>query len=254
MSTAAPSFHWTSASRSHPGHVRAVNEDSYLDCADRRFWAVADGMGGHTMGDLASNMAVRALTDLPTGDELEQRVAATLKRLDTVNRILRGEAQRRKVPLIGTTIAALIAGDSRCCCLWAGDSCIYRYRAGRLAQLTRDHSHLAEAHARQVSSEDDTVVRPRANMITRALGAEDMLRIEQLTVDLLDGDVFLLCTDGLSNEVNEASMLEMLRPGVCSAACQGIVNLALATEARDNLTAVVVCAEDLSSPERTLRR
>jgi protein phosphatase len=247
-------FRWTSASRSHPGRVRQVNEDACLDQSEHGLWAVADGMGGHSLGEFASGLAVQSLMDLPVAEDLEQRVSAALDRLQEVNRRLRAEALRRDVPLIGTTIAALLAVGGVCSCLWAGDSRIYLYRAGRLRQLTRDHNHLEAARSRHVSRLDDTLVLPRANLITRALGAEDTLHIDRMTVELLDGDMFLLCTDGLSNEVSELSIEQALLRGICSLALRRMVDMALDREARDNITAVVVNAEDLSSPDRTILR
>jgi protein phosphatase len=248
------SFHWTSASRSHPGRVRRVNEDACLDQSEHGLWAVADGMGGHSLGEFASGLAVQSLTDLPAAKDLEQRVNVAVDSLCEVNRHLRGEALRRDVPLIGTTIAALLAAGSVCSCLWAGDSRIYLYRAGHLKQLTRDHSHLEAARSRHVSRSDVTVERPPANLITRALGAEEMLEIDRITVEVCDGDIFLLCTDGLSNEVSDLSIKQALLPGICSLACDALVDMALDREARDNITAVVVRAEDLSSPDRTILR
>ena len=148
----------------------------------------------------------------------------------------------------------LLAAGGHCSCLWAGDSRIYLYRAGRLRQLTRDHNHLEAARSRQVSSSDDMLQLPAANLITRALGAEDTLQIDRMTVELLDGDIFLLCTDGLSNEVSEPSMEQALLPGICPQACDALVDMALARQARDNITAVVVRAEELSSPDGTILR
>jgi protein phosphatase len=246
------SLQWTSASRSHPGRVRQINEDACLDQSEHGLWAVADGMGGHTLGEFASGLAVQGLMDLPAAEDLEQRVSAALERLQEVNRRLRAEALRREVPLIGTTIAALVAAGGLCSCLWAGDSRIYLYRGGRLRQLTRDHNHLEAVRSRHVSSSDDTVVLPRANLITRALGAEDTLHIDRTTVELLDGDIFLLCTDGLSNEVSELWIEQALLPGICRQACDTLIDMALDREARDNITAVVVRAEDLGSQDRTI--
>jgi serine/threonine protein phosphatase PrpC len=247
-------FRWTSAPRSHPGRVRQVNEDACLDQPELGLWAVADGMGGHTLGDFASGLAVQGLMNLPAAEDLEQRISAATKRLHEVNRRLRDEAQRRDVPLIGTTIAALLAAGSLCSCLWAGDSRVYLYRAGRLRQLTRDHNHLEAARWRHVSSSDDTLELPRANLITRALGAQDTLHIDTVTVEVLDGDIFLLCTDGLSNEITELSIERALLPGICSLACDALVDMALEREARDNISAVVVRAEELSSPDQTIVR
>jgi protein phosphatase len=254
MSIDTGSFRWTSASRSHPGRVRQVNEDACLDQSEHGLWAVADGMGGHSLGDFASGLAVQSLMDLPAAEDLEQRVSVAVDWLQEVNRQLRTEALRRDVPLIGTTIAALLAAGSLCSCLWAGDSRIYLYRAGRLRQLTRDHSQLEAVRSRHISRSDETLARPRANLITRALGAEDTLHIDRTIVELLDGDIFLLCTDGLSNEVSELSIKQALLPGNCSLACDALIDMALGREARDNITAVVVRAEDLSSPDRTILR
>jgi protein phosphatase len=254
MSIDTSSFRWTSASRSHPGRVRKVNEDACLDQPEYGLWAVADGMGGHTLGEFASGLAVQGLTDLPAAGDLEQRVNCARDRLQEVNQRLRAEALRRDVPLIGTTIAVLLAAGSLCSCLWAGDSRIYLYRGGRLRQLTRDHSHLEAARARHVSKSDETLARPQANLITRALGAEDIVDIDSVNIELIDGDIFLLCTDGLSNEVSELSIKHALLPGICSVACDALVDMALDRDARDNITAVVVRAEDLGSPDRTILR
>jgi protein phosphatase len=244
--------------RTHAGR-RPRNEDAVLARPEKGLWAVADGMGGHTLGEFASGLAVQGLKDLPAAEDLahgssglEQRVTAALERLQEVNRRLRAEALWREVPLIGTTIAALVAAGSLCCCLWAGDSRIYLFRAGCLVQLTRDHNHLEAACSRPISRSDDTLTRPRKNWITRALGAEDTLDIDRATVELQDGDLFLLCTDGLSNEVGELSIERALLPGVCRMACDALLDLALGSEARDNITAVVARVEDLSSPDRTI--
>jgi protein phosphatase len=243
---ATRSYGWTSASRSHPGRVREVNEDACLDQPEHELWAVADGMGGHALGEFASGLAVHRLMSLPVAKDLAQRVKAAREGLQEANRDLRAEAVRRKTPRIGTTIAALLAAGRRCACLWAGDSRIYLYRAGRLRLLTRDHSLLEAARSRR-----DALILPRANLVTRALGCEDTVELDEVTIELLDDDIFLLCSDGLSNEVSELSIEQALMPGICATACRTLVDMALERDARDNITAVVVRAEDLSSPDRT---
>ena len=244
-------FRWTSASQSHAGLVREINEDACLEQPERGLWAVADGMGGHALGEFASRLAIRSLIDLPVPQSLEQYVHDAHARLQSANRRLRSEAAQRDVPVIGTTIAALLASGHHCACLWAGDSRIYLFRAGRLRLLTRDHSQVEAARSRHRSSSDDTLLRPPANLITRALGAEDTLEIDRATVEVLDGDVFLLCSDGLSNEVSELAMEQALLPGNCRQASQALIDLALQRGGHDNITAVVVRAEDLYSPDRT---
>jgi protein phosphatase len=254
MDTETSSILWTSASRSHPGRVRQVNEDSCLEQSDYGLWAVADGMGGHSLGEFASGLAMQSLMDLPHTERLEDRVAMAMERLWEVNRHLRAEAPRRNVPLIGTTIAALVSTGNQCSCLWAGDSRIYLYRAGRLKQLTRDHNHIEAARWRHVSGYEDTIELPQANYITHALGAEDTLHIDQMTFELHDGDIFLLCTDGLTNVVSAFLIEQALLTGICRMACDTLVDMALDRQARDNVTAVVVHAEDLGSPDRTIVR
>lgn len=244
-------FHWTSASRSHAGRVREVNEDACLEQPGRGLWAVADGMGGHSLGEFASRLAIRSLADLPPPQNLKQYVALAQERLQGANRRLRDEAARRDVQLIGTTIAALLVSQRECACLWAGDSRIYLYRKGRLRQLTRDHSEV-EAVRSRARKADDTLHLPPSNVITRALGAEETIDIECETIEVLDGDVFLLCSDGLSNEVAEAAIEHALLPGNCRQASQELLDLALEHGGRDNITAVVVRAADLYSPDRTV--
>ena len=252
MNNESGSIRWTSASRSHPGRVREVNEDACLEQPKCGTWAVADGMGGHSLGEFASRVAIRSLMDLPTTGTLEQRAAAAETRLLEANRRLRAEAARRDVPVIGTTIAALLVTENRFACVWAGDSRIYLYRDGRLKQLTRDHSQLEAVRSLHVGSSDDTLDRPPANVITRALGGDDQLELDAVGADVADGDLFLLCSDGLTNEVSEAAIVQALLPGSCRLAADALVEMALERGGRDNITAVVVRAEDLSSPDRTV--
>jgi protein phosphatase len=232
--------------------VREVNEDACLEQPRCGAWAVADGMGGHSLGEFASRVAVRSLTDLPAADTLEQRIDTAKARLLEANRRLRAEAARRDVPVIGTTIAALLVAEHRCACVWAGDSRVYLYRAGRLKQLTRDHSQLEAVRALHVGTADVTLDRPPANVITRALGGDDTLELDHVVSDVVDGDLFLLCSDGLSNEVSEVAIAQALLPGSCRLATDALVDIALERGGRDNITAVVVRAEDLSSPDRTV--
>jgi protein phosphatase len=250
----AGDFRWTSASRSHPGRVREINEDACLEQPERGLWAVADGMGGHALGEFASRLAIRSLMDLPAPENLARYVSAAQERLQQANRRLRDEAARRDVPVIGTTIVALLASQRHCACLWAGDSRIYLYRSGRLRQLTRDHSQLEAVLSRHVASSDDTLDRPPANLITRAIGGADTLELDDNTIEVVDGDVFLLCSDGLSNEVSELAIEQALLPGNCRLASETLLELALERGGRDNITVVVVRAEDLCSPDRTAMR
>jgi protein phosphatase len=245
MAQATP-FHWQSASCSHVGRVRRINEDSLLDQPERGLWAVADGMGGHTLGDVASRMVVDALAHMPEANANDIRSC-----LGEVNRRLMKEAAIRDVQVIGSTAVVLLASGSRCSCIWAGDSRIYRYRDGVLQQLTRDHSHVEELVARGLLSPADASHHPGHNLITRAIGVADLLELEEGDTEVRDGDMFVLCSDGLSNEVDAQQMSTLLAHHDCRLAAQRLVEEALEHGGRDNVTVVVVMAIDPGSEEMT---
>lgn len=245
-------FRWTSASRSHVGLVRKVNEDSCLDLPEQRLWAVADGMGGHALGDFASQAIVSALGKMPPCDRLGERVVEARERLQAVNRMLREEADLRGVHIIGSTIVLLLAQGRRCAYLWAGDSRIYRCRNGLLTLLTRDHSQIEELRAIGNPALEEAISPIVRNMITRAVGAAETLDLDEEIIDIEDGDVFLLCSDGVSNEVSEEEMCSVLAPGNCRHAAETLIDIALERGGHDNISAVVVRADDLGSTDKTV--
>ncbi|NMF99771.1 protein phosphatase 2C domain-containing protein [Aromatoleum toluolicum] len=242
---------WTSAARCHVGLVREVNEDSFLDRPERALWAVADGMGGHDAGDLASGMVVATLDGLPAFSSLTNLVDAARERLQDVNRRLRAEALMRDVSIIGSTVVALLACERYGAYLWAGDSRIYLYRKGRLTLLSRDHSTLEELRARGFPVGNDAL-QPGHNLITRAVGAVDVLALDQGAVVVGDGDIFLLCSDGLSNLVSEEDIRDNLAAGDCRQAADALVDLALKAGGHDNITAVVIRADDPDCSDMTV--
>ncbi|SAK46483.1 PP2C family protein-serine/threonine phosphatase [Caballeronia ptereochthonis] len=244
-------FRWTSAARTDTGCVRQINEDALLDAPERGLWAVADGMGGHAVGDLASRMVIESLAKVPGMNGLANVVADARARLLDVNERLRAEAARRLVSRIGSTVVLLAACDGTCGYVWAGDSRIYLFRHGRLVQLTRDHSHVEEMKARGQLTAEEALNHPAQHLITRAVGALDVLELDENTLELNDGDTFLLCSDGLSNEVSEAEMASELAPGNCEMAAQRLLEIALARGGRDNISVVVAHAEDVMASDKT---
>lgn len=248
----ASSFQWSSGSRSHVGRVRKLNEDACLEAPEKGLWAVADGMGGHAVGDVASQMVVDSLNDLAPPSSFDAFEVDVRECIYSVNSRLRREASKRQEQVIGSTVAVLFAFDRRCLYLWAGDSRIYLYREGELRQLTRDHSQLEELIARGVMRRDEAEKHVGANAITRAVGGKDTLDLEGEVLEICDGDTFLLCSDGLYNEVSGTEIAEILIRGDCHYASDKLVDLALARGARDNVTAVVVRADDELTAERTV--
>jgi protein phosphatase len=237
-------FHWTSVAQTDVGRVRSRNEDACLAQPQRGLWVVADGMGGHAFGDVASRTVVEALDRLPPPASLARFVDAARATLVQVNGTLRAEARARHVPVMGSTVVVLLAVGTEAACLWAGDSRIYLYRHGRLQQLTRDHSQAAALQARGVDAAASAAV--GGNMITRAVGASDTLDVEVTTLSVRDGDIFLLCSDGLSNPVPDQDIRDTLAGGDCGQAAQTLVRMALENGGRDNVTVVVAQASDMS--------
>ncbi|MDE1184288.1 protein phosphatase 2C domain-containing protein [Paraburkholderia sp.] len=245
-------FRWSSSARSDAGRVRELNEDACLDQPQHGRWAVADGMGGHAVGDLASRLVVDTLSQMGTPTSMKRFLADARTRLQTANRQLREEAARRQVQRIGSTVVVLLACDRFCGYLWAGDSRIYLYRQGQLRQLTRDHSHVEEMKSLGHLTEEEARHHPAQHLITRAVGATDRLALDEDAIEVIDGDVFLLCSDGLSNEVSDDEILAALSGEDCRRASDELVDIALSRGGHDNISAVVVQAEDPDASDKTL--
>ena len=142
--------------------------------------------------------------------------------------------------------------DRFCGYLWAGDSRIYLYREGQLRQLTRDHSQVEQLKSLGVLTDEEARHHPAQHMITRAVGATDQLELDDDAIEVADGDVFLLCSDGLSNELSDDEIGSVLSSTERATACEELVELALARGGRDNITAVVVEAQDPDASDKTL--
>jgi protein phosphatase len=243
---------WSSAARTDVGLVRTRNEDSMLDRPARRLWSVADGMGGHSFGDVASKMAVDALDAMAPAPALRQVLDDARAALLGVNHALLAEAAARSVEVIGSTVVVLLAHGRTAACLWAGDSRIYLCRGGGLHQLTRDHNQFEELQVRNHISAAEAMAYPGGNMITRALGAASALELDEVELQVSDRDVFLLCSDGLSNAVGPEDIYGALAGGDCREAADKLIALALANGGSDNISVVVVRADDVDRDQTVL--
>jgi type VI secretion system protein ImpM len=245
FSAARPARQWRSSAMTTVGKVRKKNEDAYLDQPAAGLWAVADGMGGHWAGELASKTAVEALATLPVaGNDLENALADAAGRLRAANdRLLAMAEEKGMGRTMGSTVVAMLATENRGAAIWAGDSRLYRLRGQILTQLTRDHS-LAEELARQ-----GTVAMEaggpgiNTNVITRAVGAQPELLLDTITFQAEADDVYLLCSDGLVREVQDEEISSILRWHERDRCARALVELALERGARDNVTVVVVWPE-----------
>jgi serine/threonine protein phosphatase PrpC len=238
---AALGLRWRSHGRSDVGRIRVVNEDAFLENPQKGVWAVADGMGGHLAGDVASRAVVDALRTVAPQDGIESLIAdvnACLQRTNAA--LLRRSQADAEGQIMGSTVVILLAVANHCATLWAGDSRLYRFRGGRLSQLTRDHSPDAEGEpAEDRSPEKEN----SSNVVTRALGAEDDLAVDTVVFEADPGDTYLLCSDGLVKEVNPREIADILNQADPEQSSRALIDLALARGARDNVTVVVVVAD-----------
>jgi serine/threonine protein phosphatase PrpC len=235
-----PALHWSSSSRTDVGMVRQHNEDACLDRPEAGLWAVADGMGGHSAGDVASAMIVQRLQALDPAQPLSRLVDQAEEILAAVNAELRQLAANREAATIGSTVVALIAHDAHAVCLWAGDSRAYRLRDGVLEQVTQDHALVADLVDRGVLSAEQAANHPQSNLVTRAVGAGDTLKLDLEIMRLRPGDRFILCSDGLDKELRHEEIRELLARGDGAGAANALVELALSRGSRDNVTVVAV--------------
>lgn len=230
-----------SAARTHVGTVRRRNEDAVLERVEIGLWAVADGAGGHQRGDYASSRIIAALRHVNpalSGPSLVEEVKGSLAE---VNREVRAKAATiGSNALIGSTVAVLLIWDDQSCCLWAGDSRLYRMRAGRLHQLSRDQSHVQDLVDRGEILPEAAAAHPMSNIVTNLIGAFDQLVLEERRDRLQPGDILLLCSDGLSSALRDAEMAHILTGSPLAAAADRLIEQALDQGARDNVSAVVV--------------
>jgi serine/threonine protein phosphatase PrpC len=242
-------YRYGSAAATHVGTVRTLNEDAWLDRPDLGLWAVADGMGGHEAGDYASRAIVHALHDLDPPANAPEFLSAVGDCLAAVHADLRGVAAERGVTLIGSTVVVFLTFDGHFACLWAGDSRLYRVRDGDLEQITKDHSQVQELVDSGVIDADAAEQHPAANVITRAVGAGDTLDLDLRQGRIEQGDLFLLCSDGLFKALPEREIAAILASDPIETAAQRLIEQALAAHASDNVTVVIVAArEDVESP------
>lgn len=197
------------ASYTDAGQRRQLNEDALIEIADEGLWAVADGMGGHSQGDYASRHVCASLA----GFRASGFPGVALVRIDTALRAcndhLAARARDSGVDAIGCTVAVLSVHRHMVLCSWSGDARIYRARHGQLRQLTRDHTQRTLAEDDDLMLERQTPL-PVSGVLTHAIGGHDDLFVEHCCYELLSGDRYLLCTDGLYKELDEQQLLACL--------------------------------------------
>ncbi len=225
------------AALSDVGRQREGNEDSML--VDPPLFVVADGMGGAQAGEVASGLAVETLADVPAEpDNVEE---ALVDAITEANRRIHDRAKEdRDLAGMGTTITATLVHDGKVTIGHVGDSRAYRWREGELAQLTDDHSLVAELERHGKITAAEARVHPQRSMILRALGVGGEVEVDTYCFEGDEGDVFLLCSDGLAGLVHDEVIAEVFRTAdSLELAAQELIDLANLSGGPDNITTVL---------------
>jgi PPM family protein phosphatase len=243
------------AGSTHVGMKRNHNEDNYLVLTEENLVCVADGMGGHSSGEIASRIAVDELGEfyrLTSKDQEatwpfkmdkqrnydENRLATGIKLANS--RIFERATVDTKYKGMGTTIVSVHFAESAVYVGHVGDSRVYFFRGGVLQQVTEDHSLLNDYLKAKKLSPEEIENFPHKNVIVRALGMKEQVQVDVTRVDPLQNDVFLLCSDGLSGMISDAQMQDILsRTPELEKACGQLIDLANAAGGNDNVTCVL---------------
>lgn len=231
---------YRSASFSHVGMVRQLNEDAFLELTDSRLWAVADGMGGHTAGEYVASLIVDSLRRFSPRDSFAESIATLQRILMEVNATVREETLLRRVKMMGSTVLVFATCQDIGVCLWAGDSRLYRLRDGALEAISRDHSYVQALQDRGLINEAEAREHPQAQLITRAVGVEPALDLAQINLHICPDDTYLLCSDGLNKTVDELEIGALLGHPEPEQIVRSLVHLGLTRGAPDNITAIVI--------------
>ena len=228
-------------SKTDVGLRRKVNEDSLLVRTERGYWAVADGMGGHDAGDVASSKVTQALLELPIVYGLDDLVASAVEALKRVNRdliALAGSSEGQRT--IGSTVVGIAIANGQFRCFWAGDSRAYRIRDGAIERLSRDHSLVQSLVDAGMLAPDEAESHPNANVITRAVGVAEELTIDIVDGDARVGDLFLLASDGLTRPMSDSEIAAALVSNPPAIAAGKMVDTVLSRGAPDNVSMIIV--------------
>jgi serine/threonine protein phosphatase PrpC len=239
-----------STALSHAGRKRRRNEDAYV--LEPPLFAVADGMGGAKAGEVASSLAAAALQESDgDGSSGEARVASLIEEAN--RRVFRRATEDRAASGMGTTMTVAIVEEDRVTIGHVGDSRAYLIREGRLEQLTDDHSLVAELVRSGRLTPEEAEIHPQRAVITRAVGTEPDVDVDTFSVQGAAGDLFLICSDGLTDMVDEATILEAVEQnrGDLKAAAKALVNAANRGGGEDNITVVFFELSEEEPGEKT---
>jgi serine/threonine-protein phosphatase Stp1 len=224
------------ASRTHAGTVRTLNEDRLLAIPELGLLAVADGMGGHDCGDIAAQTVIGAISAARPASR-----AALGEAIEQAHRSLTERAYA-SAAISGSTVVALLLRDGGYECLWAGDSELWLVRDGEARKLTHDHSLVEELIRSGSLAESERRRHPYSHVITRAVGVAETILLDEVSGAALAGDIFLLCSDGLTGAVDPARFAAIGEDQTLEAAAESLLRDALGAGASDNVSFILVRA------------
>ena len=225
--------------KSHVGLVREKNEDSVLVDESRGIYILADGMGGHRGGEVASRLAastlLEALADQTPSLELLQKGFHQAN-----DAVYRRQLEDSAISGMGTTMTALWSGDEHILLGHVGDSRAYLYMNGRLRQISEDHSVVGDMLRAGAITEEEAFHHPYRNVITRAVGTDDTVRVDTVRVLKSPGSRWLLCSDGLTDLVRDGEIADTLAELDGKEAVDRLVELALLNGGKDNVSVLLL--------------
>lgn len=231
-----------STALTHVGKVRELNEDAFTERPNIGVWAIADGMGGHAAGEVASQAIIQAIKDLPGNGSFEETLQSVHDCLQLTNQQLlshSNEYANRRIP--GSTVVVLVLSGSQGAVVWVGDSRIYRYANQHLSRLTRDHSHVQDLVDQGLIQPQEAESHPMSNVITRAVGIGGQLDVDSCLIEVQPDDQFLLCSDGLNRMVSDSEIAAQMAAKDNTAIAASLMDMALERGATDNVT-IICCA------------
>ncbi len=236
-------FHIDSSGVTHTGHVRTRNEDSLLVLPEQNLWVVADGMGGHHAGDFASQAITQNLGSYKQAKSLEESILLLEDNIINTNTLIRKKAEKLgKNMTIGATVVCAYIWQNFLFAFWAGDSRLYRFRDERLSRLTEDHSYVEELVKMGKIEAKDAEAHPASNVVLRAVGIDDTLHLDFEYFALLDGDIFIICSDGLYKDLVEDKIPPIIQENKddMEKLAQSLLSSSLAAGGTDNTSIITI--------------